>query len=181
MRAHQLPNTPSLRVWTDPRRVAVQMPALPVSRRQISAGPGRGGAGADAAGRCALPPGLPMRVICRCSSHQWRTERARRQLRHRTDRPLATTYVGKIDVELDPSAKPTLQPPTYRGTEVLGPTAVRCRAPLIHGTHATVARERPMAGQMRAMVWKCFIRMGVEKPYHNTSTLTHWPWPKPLS
>ena len=72
-----------------------------------------------------------MRVICRCSSHQWRTERARRQLRHRTDRPLATTYVGKIDVELDPSAKPTLQPPTYRGTEVLGPTAVRCRAPLI--------------------------------------------------
>ena len=58
---------------------------------------------------------------------------------------VATTYDGKIDVELDPPAKPTLQPPAYRGTEVLGPTAVRCRAPLIHGTHATVARERPMA------------------------------------
>ena len=84
-----------------------------------------------------------MRVICRCSSHQWRTERARRQLRHRTDRPLATTYVGKIDVELDPPAKPTLQPPAYRGTEVLGPTAVRCRAPLIQDPRYRRA-ERPM-------------------------------------
>ena len=91
----------------------------------------------------ALPPGLPMRVICRCSSHQWRTERARRQLRLHGPLTLfvGTTYVGKIDVELDPPGKPTLQPPTYRGTEVLGPTAVRCRAPLIHGTHATVAPD----------------------------------------
>ena len=71
----------------------------------------------------------------------------------RTDRLtlfVATTYVGKIDVELDPPAKPTLQPPAYRGTEVLGPTAVRCRAPLIHGTHATVARTDGKSTSRRA-------------------------------
>ena len=61
-------------------------------------------------------------------SHQWRTERARRQLRHRTERLTLcrrTTYVGEIDLELDPAAKPTLQPPTYWGTEGPRPTE-RC-------------------------------------------------------
>ena len=135
MRAHQLPNTPSLRVWTDPRRVAVQMPALPVSRRQISAGPGRGGAGADAAGRCALPPGLPMRVICRCSSHQWRTERARRQLRHRTDRPLDAFRRHNLRRQNRRRAGSPRQahPPatSLQGHRSSRAHRVRCRAPLI--------------------------------------------------